>query len=389
MASTHRGVSNPGLSTQRTGSLRPTVPPGPWAVCRVLRLIRTTRSGRAEFPERFFGVRRLCYRTTDYDEVCPRRRLHRPPLGAHSWREHKALLPHDPPRCFDHIRGFRRDHHSVRPPLLRALRKDPEEGHPPLGPKPIPLLRTLVAPVHEEQDSPSPQVRFLDRPPQSLLPSHEGVRYHRVDPIGEERIHDVQVRGLDVVHLQVSDDRKAPCLACGDDSLCSLQPEGKEQVVVQLDRCQMALRCPEDPFGPGQAFLERAGEIERQDYPAASFLGRGEHPFVEPLQDPTPLSWRAGPPPFLWAAPTSSLRVRIPFLSMYSRTPMLISLNLSNLWRVAVPICTASAPARKNWTASSHFDTPPHPIIGTSNFSLSSYTHLSAMGLIAPPESPP
>ena len=57
--------------------------------------------------------------------------------------------------------------------------------------------------------------------------------------------------------------------------------------------------------------------------------------------------------------------------------------------KLAVPTCTAVAPARMNSSASVAFMMPPMPMIGTLTARATSQTMRSATGLIAGPERPP
>src|SRR6267143_1114282 len=70
-----------------------------------------------------------------------------------------------------------------------------------------------------------------------------------------------------------------------------------------------------------------------------------------------------------FAIPTMSFIFEKFFFFIYFEIPLLISENTpTHLSTRALPICTALAPASMNSIASSQLETPPHPIIGISNW---------------------
>ena len=68
--------------------------------------------------------------------------------------------------------------------------------------------------------------------------------------------------------------------------------------------------------------------------------------------------------------------------------PSSVSSGARGLRKVAVPTCTAVAPASRNSTASVPLLMPPQPITGTSTAEDTCHTMRSATGLIAGPDSP-
>src|SRR6185312_11000520 len=110
-------------------------------------------------------------------------------------------------------------------------------------------------------------------------------------------------------------------------------------------------------------------------------------------QGPDGRSAEAGPHPLGARAHVRSLPMRSLTWrrrsAQYAARPSSTFLAAVGSAKLAVPTCTAVAPARRNSTASSVVAMPPMPITGIFTARASSHTMRRAIGLSAGPERPP